>query len=150
MLKKSGNFVNKIVKSKRIKKDLVKYAMLFDPLVDKNFYCRKLKELSIDHYKTETLFENVGRDMFSLMALLRGHQIGLIDKKFIDNIILQPTDVKWLINRVQIELHRLLRLDEIKIMCHGNQNLYELAAKKRMHGWNYEKFVILFKFSVVI
>ena len=114
MLKRSGNLViNKIIRSKRIKKDLIKYAMLFDPLVDKNFYCRKLKELSINHHRTETLFENVGRDLFSLMALLRGHQIGLI-------------------NSVQIELHKLLGLDEI--ICHGNLWLYELAVKKRIHG----------------
>lgn len=79
--------MNKIVRSKRIKKDLVKYSMLFDPLVDKNFYCRKLEELSINHHQTETLFDNVGRDMLSLMALLRGHQVGLINKKFIYNVI---------------------------------------------------------------
>ena len=107
MLKKSGNFVmNKIIRSKRIKKDLVKYAILFDPLVEKHFYCRKLKELSINHHRTETLFENVGRNVFLLMALLRGHQIRLIDEKFIYNVILKPTDVKLLINKVQININK--------------------------------------------
>ena len=98
MLNKFGSFVtkvnyvklNKITTAKQIRKELVKHAILYDPLVDEYFYCRKLDNLFIDNSQIETLFNNVGRDIYSLMALIRGQQFGIIDEKFIYNIITQP------------------------------------------------------------
>lgn len=130
---------SKFVKAKQIKKELIKNAILFDPLVDKNFYCRKLKKLSINNQQMEILFHNIGNDVYSLMALLRGHQIGIIDEKFIYKVILNPMDIKWLINPVIINVHRLLGLDKIKIICHDNPGLYELAKRKRMDGDTFEQ-----------
>jgi hypothetical protein len=132
-------FSKKVIKSKQIKKELVKHAILLDPLVDELFYCRKLKELSINNSEIETLFNNIGRDIPSLMALLRGHQIGIIHKNFIYDIISKPTDVKWLIKLVRIKIHKLLGLDKIKVMCHDNPGLYEVAVKKRLNGFSYDE-----------
>lgn len=136
----TGNFLSKQnIKSKQIRKELVKHAILYDPLVDEYFYCRKLTELSINNSEVETLFNNVGRDIHSLMALLRGHQIGIIDKNFIYDVISKSTDVKWLITSVKIKLHKLLGLDKIKIMCYDNPGLYEIAVKKRINGYSYDE-----------
>ena len=129
---------NKITKASQIKKELIKSAILFDPLVDENFYCRKLKQLDINDFQIETLFNNVGKDILSLMALIRGHQVGVIDDEFIYDILLQPTDIKWLINAVQMKIHKLLGLDKIKLICHNNPNLYKLAVKKRLNGESYD------------
>lgn len=134
-------FSNKVIKSKQIKKELVKYTILLDPLVDEFFYCRKLKELSINNSQIETLFNNVGKDIPSLMALLRGHQIGIVNKNLIYDIISKPTptDTRWLIKLVQIKIHKLLGLYKIKIMCHDNPGLYEIAVKKRLNGFSYDE-----------
>lgn len=127
------------IKSKEIKKELVKHAILYDPLVDEYFYCRKLKELSINNSEIEILFNNVGSDILSLMALLRGHQIGIVHKNFIYDIISTPTDVKWLIKLVRIKMYKLLGLNKIKIMCHDNPGLYEIAVKKRLNGSSFDE-----------
>lgn len=150
MFNKSRYFkFNKNIKSKQIKKDLIKYAILYDPLVDENFYCRKLNDLSINDKQIETLFNNVGGDIISLMALLRGHQIGLVRKDFIYEVISEPTDVKWLINSVQIKLHKLLGLDIIKSMCKDNPGLYEIAVKKRINGCSFDEVCYFVQVSLI-
>jgi hypothetical protein len=132
---------NQITTAKQIKKELIKHAILYDPLVDENFYCRKLNKLSINNSEIEILYNNVGKDIYSLMALIRGQQIGIINKKFIYDIISisRSTDLKWLIKLVKIKIHKLLGLDKIKIMCHDNPGLYELAVRKRINGFSYDE-----------
>ena len=83
------------------------------------------------------------------MALLRGHQLRLIDKNYIANVIYNPTDVKWLINSVQKKLHKLLGLDEIKIMCYDNPGLYEIAVKKRINGFSYDEVCYFVQISLI-
>ena len=129
----------KITTAKQIRKGLVKNAILFDPLVSEDFYCRRLDKLFMDNSQVEVLFNNVGRDIYSLMALLRAEQIGIIDKEYIYDVILEPTDVKWLIKLVHVRMIKLLGLDKIKIMCHNNPGLYELAFYKRINGFNYDE-----------
>jgi hypothetical protein len=147
MLTKYRKF--KVVKSKQIKKDLIKHAILLDPLVDEHFYCRKINELSINRSQLEALFKNTGNHIPSLMALLRGHQIGIVRKDFIYDAISEPTDVKWLIDSVQKKLHKLLGLDEIKIMCKDNPGLYEIAVRKRINGCSFDEVCYFVQVSLV-
>lgn len=144
------NRYNKITKAKQIKKELIKNAILFDPLVDENFYCYRLKQLSINNSQIELLYDNVGKDIYSLMALIRGEQIGLIDKNFVHKVITSPSDVKWLINSVKIKMHKLLGLDQIKRMCHDNPGLYELAVKKRINGSSYDEVCDFVQYHIII
>jgi len=135
------NFKNliKINKAKQIKNELIKNAILFDPLVDQKFYCYRINKLHINNNQLEILYKNIGEDIYSLMALIRGEQIGIINKKLIYKILEEPTDVRWLIDCVKIKLHRLLGLDKIKIMCNDDINLYELAVVKRINGFSYDE-----------
>jgi len=139
----------KITKSYQIKKELIKHTILFDPLVDENFYCRQLDYLNITDSEIESLYNNIGKDIPSLMALLRGRQIGIISKEFIYDAILQPTDAKWLIDPVKIKIYKLLGLDEIKRMCYNNIDLYEIAVKRRFNGESFDDVCSFVQYSLI-
>jgi len=141
--------VCKTIKSKQIKKDLIKHTILLDPLVDEHFYWHKLNELSINRSQLEAVFKNTGNHIPSLMALLRGHQLGLIDNNFIYNVIDRPADVRWLIYLVQIKLHKLLGLDEIKLICRDNPGLYEIAVRKRINGFSFDEVCYFVEVSLI-
>lgn len=132
-------FISKRFSIENINKQLINKARKIDPLVDEKFYCRKLTDLNIKGDDIERLYNHVGNDIIKLMALLRGHQLGVIDTQFVYNVLDNPTDVQWLVNKVKIKLHKLLGLDKIEQLCGGNKKLYKEAVKKRLHGSNYDE-----------
>lgn len=84
------------------------------------------------------------------MALLRGEQIGVIDKQYIYDVISAPKNVKWVIKAVQMEMRKLLGLDQIKIMCHNNTELYELAVEKRINGNSFDEVCDFVQYHLII
>lgn len=132
-------FISKKTTISNINKQLINKAKEIDPLVDENFYCRKLKELNINGNNVEKLYNNVDKDIIKLMALLRGCQLGVIDRQYIYDVLEIPTNVSWLVDKVQMELHTLLGLDSIEKLCKGDKDLYNKAVQKRLHGFSYEE-----------
>ncbi len=84
------------------------------------------------------------------MALIRGQQIGIIDEKYIYNVIIRPTNVKWLIKAVRIEMYKLLGLDKIKIICNNDSDLYKLAVEKRINGNNFDEVYDFVQYHIIL
>jgi len=132
-------FISKEFTIKNINKQLINKARELDPLVDENFYCRKLRQMDIKGDNIERLYNNVDKDIIKLMALLRGCQLGIVDSHFVYQVLDNPTDVEWLVDRVKIKLYKLLGLDNIEKICEGDEELYKEAVQKRLHELNYDE-----------
>jgi len=136
--------IKKLVNNQSSAYAILKSIMLFsdhiDPLVSPNFYYGKLDKLGIYGPNIETLFELCERDLIGFMAVIRAHQLALIDDFWIRNTIesKEYINTQLIIRSVQAELYRLLDIKPLQEICGNNWDIFNRALYRRIKGHDKE------------